>query len=266
MKHTIIIPHRNRWENVHRCAESIEHSAYLCGIDAYQIVVVNNGPILLSGDFTGIENRVLVHDNSRMPMFNKPLLQNLGIVYAENADVLSFLDADAIVGPHWMDNAKRLLEDPSLTKLCYRVRYLPIGIEPDWLRYDEYPLAKEGYGRPEHFAFCEGPIFGNSQFSIRREVLGETRFNTEYVGRGHEDLWMNRELWMRDPAAYRAEIVTDAAHAMFHIVNPVGGPDWFDSGINNMNARRYRRSWRGMQHLLPIEKKGRPCHRKPPLP
>jgi hypothetical protein len=262
--HAIIIPHRNRWNNLELCAESIETSAINCGLDDYRIIVVNDGPCDIGLDFEGIEGRTILQDNSQMPILNKPYLQNIGIECAvtHQAEVLSFLDADAIVGPRWMENVFRLRDDPTLTKLCYRVRYIKAGTPPDFNNYESFPLATESYGRPEHNAFVKGPIFGNSQFSIRRDVLRNTRFNEDYAGRGFEDLWMNRELWIRDPDVYRAEIVTDAAHAMYHIQNTLGGSDWFDVELNAFNARMYRGSWCGMQRLLPLSDKTRKARLK----
>lgn len=128
---------------------------------------------------------------------------------------------------------------------------------PDFAHYDKYELAHEGYGRPEYSHACDGPVFGNSQFSIRRYVLGDTRFNEDYVGRGFEDLWMNRELWMRNPNAYRADVAIDPQHAMFHIKNNPRVEGWFDATANVENQRRYERTWRGMKELLPIPERKR---------
>jgi hypothetical protein len=267
MRHAIIIPFRangDRLRNLELCLSSLQQSAEECGINDWHALIVNNGDVV---PFCTSAHASIVIDHRYMPIFCKPTLQNLGIAVTRDADVLSFLDADAIVSPRWMENVQRLVDEPTLTKLCYRVRRLPSEwcdspypfIDYDKQRLDDksrlidiYPLAHEGYGRPENIVPCGTPIFGNSQFSIRRDVLGDTRFDEHYIGRGWEDLWMNRELWMRNPIAYRAEIVTDGEHAMFHIQNTLGGPDWFNAKLNTDNARRYKESWKGMDKLLPI--------------
>lgn len=260
--HSIIIPTRDRNRNLGRCVRSINRSARVCEAKKYEIIVVDNGTPELP--FPAEPHTTVIVDQSPMVVFNKPRCQNVGIDNS-TGDVFSFLDADAIVGRRWMEGVQRLTDDPTLTKLCYRVRYLPmLGDDwacredgPDFDRYETYPLAHEGYGRPEHNFPCPGPIFGNSQFSIRRDVLGDTRFNEEYAGRGFEDLWMNRELWMRNPDAYRAEIMTDAEHAMFHIQNAEpDGPDWRDMGLNRMHKNLYERSWVGKRRL-PISREKR---------
>lgn len=260
MRHSIILPTRNRNRTAALCIWSIQRSAAICGIDDYEIIVVDNGsdtPLQCGA------NVRVVRDDSPMPIFCKPTLQNIGIQESAG-EVISFLDADTLVPLRWMDNIFKMSAESNLTKLCYRVRHLALTatevlesakdkseVLDAWFEhYGDFPLAHEGYILPERNK-CDGlPIFGNSQFSIRRDVLGTTRFNEEYIGRGYEDLWMNRELWMRDPDSYRAEIVTDADHALFHVFTSVYEPDWYTVDSNQKNVAKYHNSWRGMKHPL----------------
>ncbi len=193
------------------------------------------------------------------PFFNKPKLLNIGISHAKG-DVLTFLDADAIVAPRFMENPQRLVAEPSLTKLCYRVRHLskadaqPVHDNSDWRAvierlfadYGEKRIRAEHYGQPDKGSWkrTSTPIFGNSQFSIRREVLGDLRFDERFKGRGYEDIHFNFLIWKHYYKTYRAEIVTDADHAMYHVENPPTDQEgWGPGAQNESNCRLYRREF-----------------------
>lgn len=244
---SIIIPHRNRHKYLDVCLWSIARSAEHCGVDDYEVVVVDNGsgfPPQPDDDRT-----VVVAVNRPTPWFNKPLCLNLGIRHA-SGDVLTFLDADAIVGQSFLEGISALA-DPSLTRLCYRVRYvsydricemfLADSCESLFREYDSFQRAFEGYDDPENNADGGSVVFGNSQFSVRRETLGDLRFNEDFDGRGFEDLWLIRELWRRDGDAYRAKILTDPDHALLHIKHGYEA-DWHDIKKNKANFNLYHRT------------------------
>lgn len=186
--------------------------------------------------------------------FNKPVLQNAGIDAAEG-EVLTFLDADALVGPFFFDAAS-LAATPRLTKVCYRVRLLPPTALDDleavdgnahatidaWFdKWDSYTPAVEAYGSPTDFVSKGGdPVYGNSQFSISRQQLGALRFDERFESAGYEDLWMNREIAFQHGAGYRALMITDPDHAMFHIRNE-REPDWCEPVANLMNTLLYEK-------------------------
>ncbi len=276
--HSVIIPHRDRAEYLKWCLWSIHRSSQFLGLHDYRVLIVDwGGDVALSGGLQCPQHElVLVHQSHDEP-FCKPLLQNRGISIAEasapaGADqIFTFLDCDAIVGPQWLSEAPRRLADKSLTKLCYRARRLgeeslallegsddPGGLVDDWLdAWTAYPNPFEAYGEAHidwGVRMDKGfddpppdlPIFGNSQFSIRRDVLnslGGLRFNEDYVGRGYEDLWMNREIARRAGAQYRAEIVTAPETAMFHIRQfPAAEDGWGPNSLNAANAERYANS------------------------
>jgi glycosyltransferase involved in cell wall biosynthesis len=273
--HSIIIPHRDFNRYLGHCLFSIERSAEVCGVHDYEVVVVDQGsresPLLGHRCIPGVRARLI--QQARSQYFNKPRAQNAGIK-AARGDVLSFLDADTLVGHRWMENirASTRLGPRALTKICYRVRYLPeislreldsaadpfsparryrpglAGVMEAYCDYcDTLPIAFEGYGEAHTDRTqteARQPVFGNSQFSIKRTVLGGLRFDEEFQGRGYEDIWMNREIWRHYGDDYRAGIVTDPEHALLHIKNPYPStPEalelWGPGKQNGANMARY---------------------------
>ena len=253
-KHSIIVPHANRDKHLAVCLMSIHNSAEVCGLgwDDYLITVVGE----MKPPFTTHHTRFIaaapyasvdLGPNEPAPFYKTRLL-NIGIE-AAHGDTFTFLDADAVVGPLFFENLTRL-EDDTLTKLAYRVRYAPYCEWPgEWadrfVRYDSgrFGLAFEAYGAAERDCSqgslppsADMAVFGNSQMSIRRDKLGDLRFDKRYIGRGYEDLSFNRAIAEAHGAAYRCEIVTDGPHAMFHIKhNHVAG---FDASPWNSRNRR----------------------------
>ena len=257
MKISIIIPNRDRDSEFLLCAAALNAVARPTDVEL-EIIEVSDAETFSHGIAPVLMMRNLTLAIPRGPdPFCKPRFLNAGID-AATGDVLTFLDADAIVPPAFFDTIQ-LLDDPTLTKLCYRVRRIPmeqvapLTDAPDkrqfigdlFSRYDEYPLSFEAYGRPD----WDRPrkpgeaVFGNSQFSIRRETLGDLRFDESYVGRGYEDLDLNLRIWERYGDNYRAEIVTDAEHALLHVTDPSHNVHWGDNSgnYNYQNSRRYLR-------------------------
>ena len=166
---------------------------------------------------------------------------------AAKGAVLTFLDADAIVGSCFMQGVQ-WLQASSLTKLCYRVRYIRPKDTLNWADYDDYTLAFEAYGDPMNnlaekhqkgpIDFDAAPVFGNSQFSITRRMMDDLRWDEEYVGRGFEDVAMNRAIWRKYPG-YTAAIMRHPAYAMlhmWHLYSPGYGPGL----LNDANCERYQ--------------------------
>ena len=267
MLHSIIVPHFNRNNHLRQCLASVRRSALICRCphDSYEVIVVDGGSNTLP-DILPYCRLVVCTDappvrvgpNEAMPFWKARLL-NAGIREAKG-EVLTFLDADAVVGEQFMQNTVYLLT--GLTKLAYRVRYAPVAAgqwnPDDWRaafsRYDErierpdakpidrFQIAFEGYGQadtpfPSDAASPPAPAFGNSQFSILRSVLGDLRYDENYIGRGFEDISLNRSVWERDKAGYRCDIITDPAHAMFHMDHEKA--DCY--AVDKWNARNHRR-------------------------
>lgn len=258
MHHSIVIPHRRRVWNLAACLRSLQRSSEATGVHDYEVIVVNDReePLLRSVFPTTPHLRIIDLHRASKP-FNKCILQNVGIE-ASSGSVLSFLDADAVVGRDWLLNVCDRLD--GLTKLCYRVKRLPCDIsclvgadderfdkecELAFRRWDNLPhglLAFEGRGRPDTNAPTGEPLFGNSQFSISREVLGDLRFDEEYEGAGFEDIAMNRAIWRAHYTTYRADMPTEPERCILHISHSrlcSEQPHWRHPEFLTRNMRRY---------------------------
>jgi len=259
MKHSILITHRNRNAHLHLCLWSIAWSATCCRVDPddFEVVVVDNGsrvlPISEATEATG--NVRLILDGSPMPIFNKPKLWNRAIAEARGR-VLTFLDADAIVGRRWIEGVEAFDRDRDLIRLCYRVRYLPKeyaqriqhathrGRFVDGLfeQYANFAKAWEGYGNASTNRFDPNQldrVFGNSQFSVRRRHLADLRPNEQYEGRGFEDLEFLRQFQRRYGDDYRGFLDTEPTAGMFHLQHDKS-KDWNDPKCVRANCERYK--------------------------
>jgi glycosyltransferase involved in cell wall biosynthesis len=254
-RHSIIIPHRKRNAHLACALHFLVESAKACRIRDFEIVVVDNRSSLLPG--TEYDAVRLVADEQDGDLYNKPVALNLGIE-AATGDVLTFLDADILVGRRWFE-AARWLADPRITKVCYRVRDLRPSVSfsvdvtnPDWLkavdhcweRYDDdrHRLRHEGRVLPQLDQPVGEPLFGNSQFSITRETLGDLRFCEAFAGSGWEDMWMNREIWRRYGEKYRAEMPVEPEMCLFHIKHPRMAEGWRSKETIQDNMARYVRT------------------------
>ena len=228
------------------CVRSIRLSAKECGGTDYEILIVSGD--LSNGYPSGCRGIVLPELPAK---FNKPALNNMG-VEESRGDTLSFLDADVIVGKRFFDTLADL-SDPTLTKVCYRVKELPqdktrehfcddSSIGAAFGIYDSLPHKAEAYGKP-HLTKAKVsdtvPVYGNSQFSITREKLGAMRWRKDCLDGRIEDIIFNLDLAAAHGASYRAKIFTDADHALLTFHHP-RSPVWNRNQTEN-NHKKYHR-------------------------
>ena len=252
MLHSIIIPHRAREAHLKLCLRSIALSAQATHETDYEVVVVDDAPphVQVSEPNTRVVGLPLRHP------FNKPRALNVGIE-TSSGRYITFLDADAIVGPMFLRAWQRLERTPALTKLCYRVvkideqEVVALGDATDpaplfalFEGYADRKWAKEAHGLPHSFSSKSKrePLFGHSQFCISRERLGDLRFHEKYAGRGWEDIQFNFALWKHYGPDYLAAIETSGLYSMFHIDHPIkNNYDWGSNTWNRVNRNRYMR-------------------------
>lgn len=122
----------------------------------------------------------------------------------------------------------------------------------------KYPLGFEGYRLPECNRFdkvafepgmtlgyheeggwAAGEVFGNSQFSITRAALGDTRPNEAYAGRGMEDIEFNRSIFRAHGKGYVGLIRWLPESNMFHLKHPYDDRGWQNELLKRQNASRF---------------------------
>ncbi|HUX02667.1 MAG TPA: glycosyltransferase [Phycisphaerae bacterium] len=233
--HSVVIPHRCRLANLADCVASLHRAfANIYPPDHWEIIVVDNGT---PDEGPWPPDMMLIRDYEPMPIFNKSRLLNIGLE-AARGEIVSIIDADAIVGLRWPVCAIRAV---IFTKICYRVWKFPeawprCGYAEAFGRVAEFTRAPEAYGRPDKMRvpdevrdsrgdYYAGNVHGNSQFTARREMLDGLRYDESLTGRGFEDLVFNWAFYAKHCLDYRAYIDFRPDRNMLHRItaNTWGG-------------------------------------------
>jgi glycosyltransferase involved in cell wall biosynthesis len=103
---SIIIPAKNEQEHISQCISAISRLNY--PKDEFEIIVVDNG---------STDETVSILRKEGLNVYEKPditlgELRNFGAAVARG-EFLAFLDADCIVDPDWLSNARNALRDPT---------------------------------------------------------------------------------------------------------------------------------------------------------
>lgn len=292
MLHSVIIPHRNRHDDLKHCLWALGESAKACdlGRDDVEVIVVdtrsdelpeisgNGCHVSLVFDHNMLKPVTIAHKHPRdvtsttsHHVYCKTAALNVGMDHARG-ELLTFLDADSIVGPEFLEMAPMFLTpDSPSTKLAYRVRYVDRAkldgllakmpqreafeaVRKLW-GLDQLHRAREIYVNPDYDDIADGKgeksvtpdgeydqhrVVGNSQFTIRRDKLGNRRWNEDYVGGGYEDVEMLRGIYLDHGDDYRALICRTPESAIVQIKTVNHNPeDWRPPGLDKVNERRY---------------------------
>jgi glycosyltransferase involved in cell wall biosynthesis len=226
------------------CLCWIAASADMCGAD-YEVIVADAGSDT-PPDLSACARARLV-EAPRTKLFNKPVALNAGMDAAAG-DIVTFLDADAIVGPEFMRGPDLGGE---VCRWCYRVWYtdVPPGDAEAWkllfARTDKLTRGYEARCTPESGWHSNSshavPLFGNSQASMRAADLKGLglRHNEAYAGRGFEDLEFMRHVWFAFGASYRAGMHAEPERNLVMLRHRYEA-DWSAPSAASANFRRYR--------------------------
>lgn len=288
MLHSVIIPHRNRNDDLRHCLWALNESYKACGLgrDDVEVVVVDTRSDEVPEVCGGVSRTQLVYDHNTLKtvkiihkhpggtssttthqVYCKTAALNVGMD-AANGELLTFLDADAIVGPKFLNAWKDrcALGWPCCcppTKLAYQIRQIddkgvallrtegPQSSVETRKRWGHLSTTTEIYVTPGNdIAIGNIPcvpeeydsrlVIGNSHFTIPWENLRGRRWNEDYIGAVSEDLDMLRGIYLDHGDDYRAQICRHPDYAILGIPTVDNGqPDWRPPGLGEMNRKRY---------------------------
>lgn len=264
MFHSVLIPHRDRYDNLELCVWSLLRSAQACGEHSFELVVSDSGSTAPVPEWIrAVRSLRFIEDPDPPEQFNKPRALNRGLD-ACRGRFISALDADAIVAPRWFNGAWILNDDPAVTRVAYRVRYIPATVatalqeQADsgrestlgdlFARYNDrkpngeplYSCRYEAYGQHDRNGHDgRQPAWGNSQFTMRRADIGDLRWDEGYSGHGMEDLDFNMQVAAKFGDQFCGRIQTDGDTAMFHLEHAYG-EGWRNRKTTQANMARYR--------------------------
>ena len=265
MLHSIIIPCRDRDANL--TVASIRRSAGLCSQSRYEIIVATeqaddgwlfNKPRLLNWGIERAQGDVLTFLDVDMLVGAKFMATQQYLI--EHPDITRLCYRvrqlrmnERFTGPENVravhvshDFGSMYTPDILSGRPLLGGGYLRVDRLEEWFgRYGSFTRAFEAYGAPDAGSppYPGTAVFGNSQFSIRRDVLGDIRFDERFEGAGFEDMDMVATIAERYGRKYQAVIATQPHCALLHIWHgtPKFTPDspWCNTEANARNKRMY---------------------------
>jgi cellulose synthase/poly-beta-1,6-N-acetylglucosamine synthase-like glycosyltransferase len=108
VKAAVVIPVYNGSMTIRACLDSL--LAQDCPLDEYEVIVVENGSTDDTSDIVGAYEQVrLIHSDVR----GASVARNVGI-WATQAEIIAFTDADCVADPHWICALMKAYEDPTV--------------------------------------------------------------------------------------------------------------------------------------------------------
>jgi glycosyltransferase involved in cell wall biosynthesis len=253
---SIIIPCHNRTRHLRRSLASLP--AAIDGARAYypvsaEVIVCYpcGEPKPLSPEDLTFYVRQVAYDNAHgltlgpdePTPFWKTRALNAGIEESSGS-FLFFFDADTIFGPKSLACWPCLMG--AFTKVAFRViRDKRMGPHIYQERaFEAYNRADNNISEQTIVSYpsdiCVPPecIFGNSQFGISRKALDNLRFDERYIGRGFEDIDMNRRIAEAHGDSYACLLWHGKDKELHHIHHDYT-PGYACDRWNARNERRY---------------------------
>lgn len=164
-----------RWDDLVAATESALHQALPI---KEVIIVIDHNPALLEKTRYRFPDAIVIENNEKVGLSGG---RNTGI-RGTKADLIAFLDDDAVAEPGWAEALVRCFDDPLVLGVGGRVIPSWFGPVVTWIPEEFYWVLGCSYkGLPETLEVIRNPLGGNMM--IRREVFAEVGgFRTD-IGR-----------------------------------------------------------------------------------
>jgi glycosyltransferase involved in cell wall biosynthesis len=178
---TVVISTRDRPDNLNQCLAAV--SKQECpGLD---VLVVDSAPTRPVADIAARwRARYLIE-----PAPGLSRARNLGARHSTHAEVIAFIDDDAVADMNWLLPLMKEFEDPAVAAVTGQIRYGPIAAPDAWMQ----SIVKEWASRPRCVIDASvkgwfvrtalGGMGGGANIAIRRNAFGASIFD-ERLGRG----------------------------------------------------------------------------------
>lgn len=182
MKVSIVVPVYNISDYLPECLESIAHQSF----EDFEVILVDDG----SADGSGAICDSICEEDGRFTCIHQ---DNAGVSVARNAgidassgDLISFVDGDDILHPHYLERLVTALEDSGAAMcLCGHTRF---STKPAFqVMESESPVAISGHQALIRMLYADGLDDSPCGSVIERSAWGQCRFP---MGIEYEDLYL----------------------------------------------------------------------------